>query len=204
MSYRRRSASKRPTLALGLTLFLMSLLGAAGAAEASETFVVPKAGLVDQAGRPYDGSDGAGRVRIVYFGFTNCPEICPTTLWELHAALASLAPADHIRVQPIFVSVDPLRDTPEVLETYLQSFDPAFVGVGGTLEAIDAFAWNNGIYVARNDASDAVTYTVDHTSSLLVVDPAGTVLDRIPYGASVTDIAERITQAIDPKRGLSR
>jgi protein SCO1/2 len=204
MAYRRPPASKRPTLTFGLTLFLMSLLGAAGAAEASETFVVPKAGLVDHVGRPYDGTDGTGRVRVVYFGFTNCPEICPTTLWELHAALASFAPADRARVQPIFVSVDPLRDTPDVLKTYLQSFDPAFVGVGGTREAIDAFAWSNGIYVARNDASDATTYTVDHTSSLLVIDPAGTILDRIPYGASATIIAERITQAIEPTRGPRR
>jgi len=200
----RSLASRSLTLALGLVLFVLFLCGEARLAAAGEAFVVPQAGLVDQAGRPFEGKDEAGRVRVVFFGFTNCPEICPTTLWELHAALGSLDPADRARVQPIFVSVDPLRDTPTVLKAYLQSFDTAFVGVGGTLEAIDAFAWGNGIYVARNDASDAVTYTVDHTSSLLVVDPAGAVLDRIPYGASVTTLVERITRAIDPTRGRSR
>lgn len=198
----RYPASKPLALVVGLALFVLALCGIASPATASETFVVPPSGLVDQTGRPYDGTDGAGRVRIVYFGFTNCPDICPTTLWELNAALVSLAPTLRAHVQPIFVSVDPRRDTPAVLKTYLQSFDPAFVGVSGTLEAIDAFAWDNGIYVARNDGGGEESYSVDHTSSLVVVDPSGRILDPIPYGTSVTAIAERIAKALQPPSGV--
>jgi protein SCO1/2 len=134
---------------------------------------LPDFDLIDDHGRPFTRSNLSGHWTMLYFGYTNCPDLCPATLTTL-AATEKLLPAKAASATKIvFVSVDALRDTPAQLAAYVPYFDPSFVGVTAADQArIAAFAAKVGIAVAINHESDG-TYTVDHSSAILVVDPQG-------------------------------
>jgi protein SCO1/2 len=133
---------------------------------------LPAFSLVDQAGRPFGPERLRGRWNFLFFGFVNCPDICPTTLATLAAARKSLAdlPADE-RPGVAFVSVDPGRDTPELLGRYVAHFDPAFVGATGTAEAIAALTKALGIAVIIGPPAADGSYAVDHSAAIYLVDP---------------------------------
>lgn len=133
---------------------------------------LPSISLVDQAGAPYGAAQLRGHWTILFFGFVNCPDICPTTLATLaaaRAALADLPPAERPAVT--FVSVDPGRDTPEILGRYVKYFDPDFTGATGTREAIDALAASLGIAVIIGTPAADGSYSVDHSAAAYLVDP---------------------------------
>lgn len=117
-------------------------------------------------------SDFRGRVVLLYFGYTFCPDACPTTLNELKKVMAELGPQGD-EVQVIMVSVDPERDTPEALREYLANFHESFIGMTGTEEELLAAATPLGIYYNQHEGTAATGYLVDHTTTLMAIDQEG-------------------------------
>jgi protein SCO1/2 len=134
--------------------------------------------LIDQTGRKVTERDMLGRPAVVFFGFTYCPEVCPTTLADLTNWLGALGP-DADRLGIFFVTVDPGRDGPEELAKYLSSFDPRIRGLTGTASDIDGVAKAFGIYYQRVEIEGG--YTMDHTSSVLLLDSTGRFAGTISY-----------------------
>ena len=128
--------------------------------------------LTASTGERLSLSDLRGKVVLMYFGYTFCPDACPTTLNELKKVPSALGDrADEVQV--VMVTVDPQRDTPEVLREFLAHFDPSFLGLTGTEEEIMAAASPLGIYFAAHEGSPATGYLVDHTTSVLAIDKEG-------------------------------
>jgi protein SCO1/2 len=129
--------------------------------------------LTDQHGQPFRLSDQRGKVVLLYFGYTSCPDVCPTTLAALAAVRRALGP-DAQKVQVVFITVDPGRDTQEVIQRYLASFDPSFIGLRGTQAKLDPIIEAYGV-TASADSHDthAHDYKVTHSSYVYVIDPAG-------------------------------
>lgn len=130
--------------------------------------------LVDQDGQPFGPERLTGQWTVLFFGFTHCPDVCPTTLATLAAARRELStlPAD----QPpavVLVSVDPGRDTPARLAEYVRFFDPSFTGVSGEPTAIEALTRELGVAVLVSEPGEAGGYTIDHTATLFLVNPQG-------------------------------
>lgn len=144
--------------------------------------------LAGSTGQPVRLSDFRGKVVVLYFGYTFCPDVCPTTLATVARALRLLGPqaAD---VQVLMVTVDPERDTPERLARYLALFDPSFIGLSGPEEEIAATASAYGIYYEKRPTTSAATYLVDHTATTIVVGRQGSVRLLFPFGATAEDMA---------------
>jgi protein SCO1 len=138
--------------------------------------------LVDQKGQPVTEQVFRGHPSAVFFGFTHCPEVCPTTLYEMDGWLKALGPrAKNIRA--FFVSVDPERDTPEVLDAYVGNVSDRITALTGTPEQIAAMTKSFGIF-ARKVPTDNGDYTVDHTASVLLLGSDGDFEGTIAYGES--------------------
>jgi len=118
-----------------------------------------------------------GKWIAIYFGYTFCPDICPTTMMELAQALQTLGPRA-AAVQAVFISVDPQRDKPDLLAEYLKTFDPRFVGLTGTSTQISAAAKSFNVFYERHDTDDG-NYTYDHSSYLYLVDPGGRLVEAL-------------------------
>ncbi len=169
---------------------------------------VPEFELIDENAALVDQSSFAGKWSMVFFGFTRCPDICPVTLSVLRDSLNMLTANEH-NPEPfeiVFVSVDPNRDTPEVLKPYLGSFDTNVRGVTGDLTNILDLTRELGIVVAYDaDENDPTRYTVDHTSSILLVDPASRIRAKfnLPHEAEtiVSDYVEVYTALADKQPG---
>jgi protein SCO1/2 len=128
--------------------------------------------LTDDAGHAVDGADYHGKVAIVYFGYTHCPDVCPLTLTHLHVVLQRLGPqADKVRI--LFVSVDPARDTPAVLHTYVNAFDPRAVGLTGSEKQIEAIAKRYRVAFSRGADQGNGNYEVNHSSAMYIFDAEG-------------------------------
>lgn len=137
--------------------------------------------LVDHTGEPVTQEDFLGRPTVYFFGFTHCPDVCPTTLYELTAWLEALGDdADPLRV--VFVTVDPERDTPEDVGRYLQAFDERIVGLSGEPDDVAAMAEEWRVYVDKVPLEDEDGYTVDHTASIYLMDGEGEFFGTIAYG----------------------
>jgi protein SCO1 len=135
--------------------------------------------LTTQDGKPLSNEDLKGSPFAVFFGFTHCPEVCPTTLWEMSEALKALGDkADKLKV--LFVSVDPERDTPEFMSSYLKSFDPRIIGLTGSEEAIAAIGKAYRVY-SRKVPTEGGDYTMDHTASVYLMDAEGRFSGVISY-----------------------
>ena len=150
--------------------------------------------LVDTEGRPVTDRDLLGRPSAVFFGFTYCPEVCPTTLGALTAAMQALGP-DADRLNVVFISVDPKRDTPEQLKLYLSSFDPRIRAFTGTPETVAQAASAYRIYY-RKVPVEGGAYTMDHTSTLLLFDRDGGFVEPVSYGESVAVVTDRLRRLI--------
>jgi protein SCO1/2 len=154
-------------------------------------------GLVDQHGASFDPAILQGRYAVAYFGFTFCPDACPTALYNLTLALTQLD-ADAKHIQPIFVSVDPTRDTPAQLNQYLAHFSPTIVGLTGAVPAIEAAEQSFGVIaVEHRDANLPGGYTMDHSNEFLLFSPTGKLLMRMPADQSANALAEQL-------RGLTK
>ncbi|MBB4041378.1 protein SCO1/2 [Microvirga flocculans] len=126
--------------------------------------------LTSHEGKPFTDENLKGRPFVVFFGFTHCPEVCPTTLYDLTQDLAALGP-DADKLQAVFITVDPTRDTAEMMKAYLSSFDPRIVGLTGTEEEIAAAARAYKIYYRKVPTEDG--YTMDHSATLFLMDSQG-------------------------------
>jgi protein SCO1/2 len=137
--------------------------------------------LPDAQGRPRTLADFKGKVVVVFFGYTQCPDVCPTTMAELAQVKKALGP-DGDRVQGVFVTVDPERDTPAILRAYMASFDPSFVALRGTLEETKAAAKEFKVFFAKVPGQTEGSYTMDHTAGSYVLDTQGKIRLFERYG----------------------
>ncbi|WP_234050534.1 MULTISPECIES: SCO family protein [unclassified Xanthobacter] len=128
--------------------------------------------LVDQNGAPVTESTLKGKPSLIFFGFTHCPDVCPTALYEMSEIFRALGP-DADKVQALFVSVDPERDTPEVLKSYLSSFSPQLRGLTGTADNIETIKKEYRVYSRKVPLADG-DYTMDHTAVVYLMDKNGT------------------------------
>lgn len=138
--------------------------------------------LHDADGKPRTLGDFRGKVTLVFFGYTQCPDVCPTTLAELATIKRELG-ADGSKIQGVFVSVDPQRDTPQVLKAYVSNFDPDFVALTGTPDEIKRAAQNFKVFYAQVPGRTEGSYTIDHTAGTYVFDTQGRVRLFVRYGA---------------------
>ena len=128
--------------------------------------------LTDHTGKPRSLEDYKGKIVVVFFGFTNCPDVCPTTLATLKGVKDKLGP-DGDKLQVLFVTVDPERDTEQVLSAYVPAFDPSFVGLHGDLEATQQVAKEFKIFYNKSPGATPTSYTVDHSAGVFVFDQNG-------------------------------
>lgn len=152
--------------------------------------------LVDQDGRRVTEKDFRGRYMLVFFGYTYCPDVCPTELQVMTAALDQLG-AEADRIQPVFVSVDPARDTPEVLKAYVGNFGPRLVGLTGTPEEVAAIAKAYRVYYAKAGGSSSSTdYLMDHSSIIYLMGPDGRFVKHMPYTTDAAKLATELKETL--------
>ena len=137
--------------------------------------------LLDHNGTARTLADFRGKVVVVFFGFVHCPDVCPMTLSEL-AAVARELGKDADRMQVLFVTVDPERDTPEVLRQYVPSFDPRFLGLHGDAEAIARAAKEFKIFYQKQPLKEGKSYSVDHSAGTYILDREGRLRLFARYG----------------------
>lgn len=153
--------------------------------------------LVDHLGSPVSEATYHGRYTLVFFGYTYCPDVCPTTLGTISAALDILGD-DAERIRPLFITVDPERDTPEYLRDYLAHFNPDIIGLTGTIEQIKSVARAYGVYYAKaqEDDADADDYLMDHTSLTFFMDEDGNYAAHFSHAADAQSMAHRMKQIL--------
>ncbi|MGH8746784.1 MAG: SCO family protein, partial [Burkholderiales bacterium] len=137
--------------------------------------------LTDPSGKLRTLADFRGKVVVLFFGYTHCPDVCPTTLAELSQVMKSLGP-DADRVQVLFVTVDPERDTPAVLARYVTAFDPRFLGLYGDAAATRRAAKEFKVFYEKRKGSSPGEYTMDHSAGTYVIDPKGRLRLFVGYG----------------------
>lgn len=156
--------------------------------------------LTDQTGKAVTDETLKGKYRIVYFGFTYCPDICPTELQNISGALDAMGP-DAAKFTPVFITIDPERDTPEVMGKYLTSFHPSFIGLTGTAEQVAKAAGAYRVFYSKEvppDAPDA--YTMNHSGYVYLMDCQGRYIRHFDAGTSGADIAEALKDLLGPGR----
>ncbi len=151
--------------------------------------------LRDVDGKQRSIKDFAGKVVVVFFGYTQCPDVCPTTLQELVEVKQQLG-ADGDRLQGVFVTLDPERDTPEVLKAYTAAFDPSFIGLYGDLERTAQIAKDFKVYYKKMPTGSS--YTMDHTSLSYVYDPLGKLRLALRHEQPAQDYADDIRKLLNP------
>jgi protein SCO1/2 len=139
--------------------------------------------LTDQNGQLRTLKDFRGKVAVLFFGYTQCPDVCPTTMAELAEAKKALG-KDGDKLQVLFVTVDPERDTPQVLKGYMGNFDPTFVALRPTPDQLPEVAKDFKVYYKKVDGQTPTSYTVDHSAGSYVYDPKGNVRLYYRYGSS--------------------
>ncbi|HQZ45128.1 MAG TPA: SCO family protein [Usitatibacteraceae bacterium] len=144
--------------------------------------------LTDHNGQERTLADFRGKVVAMFFGYTHCPDVCPTTLSDFANALKALG-AEGQRVQVLFVTVDPKRDTPELLKAYVPAFNPTFLGLHGDAAATAKVTRDFKIYAAERPGKTPESYTVDHSAQTLVFDTTGRLRLMLAYGTPSDKIA---------------
>ncbi|WP_019834189.1 SCO family protein [Sphingomonas sp. PR090111-T3T-6A] len=186
--------------------FALSLTALAGCSRQPAAETPPLAGarlggpfaLVDQDGRTATDKSFAGRYRAVYFGYSFCPDVCPTTLQVLmqgYRSFASASPGAAARLAPVFITVDPERDTPAVLKSYVAAFGKPLVGLTGTPDAIAAAAKAYGVYYHKQaTAAGASGYLVDHSSQVILFGPDGQPIALVPTDQGAKAVADTFAE----------
>ena len=145
--------------------------------------------LTDQNGQPFRLADYRGKVVLLFFGYTYCPDVCPATMAELRAARALLKPEDAARVQVVFITVDPARDTAASIQEYVSRFDPAFLGLSGTEAELSTVWQAYGVFREIEQTDSVAGYLVAHTSRVYVVDVNGNLSLSFAFGTPPDDVA---------------
>ena len=182
-------------LALGWLLLGSDYRADSARSEADPAFVA-EFELTDHQGMVRTEDDFAGRWMLIFFGFTNCPDVCPTTLSEVAAVMEGLGD-DAAKVQPIFITIDPERDTPTALADYVPLFDAGIIGLTGTPEQIAQTSETFPIFFERiEEASAPDGYTMGHTSHLFLFDPDTGFAESWPYGTPAEEILADLRERI--------
>ena len=143
----------------------------------------------------YSLSDSRGKVVLLFFGFTHCPDICPMTLSTIQTVLDQLGD-QATQVQPLLITVDPRRDTPEILKNYLQWFGNNFIGLTGTTNEVDKVVKQYGGFYSYEGDTGSTAYNVDHTSNLYLIDTNGVVTNIMPFGLPPQAIVEFVEKLL--------
>jgi protein SCO1 len=147
--------------------------------------------LTDHNGKPRTLADFKGKAVVVFFGYTQCPDVCPTTMAEMAAVMKQLGPlAD--KVQVLFITVDPERDTQELLSKYVPAFDPRFLGLRGDLAATQKVAQDFKVFYQKVPGKTPGSYTMDHTAGSYVFDPQGRIRLFVRHGQGAAPITHDI------------
>lgn len=193
---------RRPRILISLVVagLLLGGLGAYISGQRGGEPPLPPGGdfTLDSANGPVSLAGLRGRVVLIYLGYTSCPDVCPTSLALIKAALQALTPAELARVRVLFISVDPQRDTPAKLEQYAGYFHPNIVGVTGKAADIRAVATRYGASYRFTPVSSAIGYVVDHTSVTSVVAPDGRLVAQLPHGTTPPEIVAAIRRWLPP------
>lgn len=182
---------RRTFLWAASTLVAGGLAGLAGCSDSKPSFVsIDVTGadyardfeLTDHNGKVRHLADFAGKVVVMFFGYTQCPDVCPTSMSELAAVKKALG-ADGERLQGLFVTVDPQRDTPEVLKAYMENFDPSFLALSTTPDKLAALAQHYKIYFKKVNGKTDTSYTMDHSAGSYIYDTKGRLRLFTRYGS---------------------
>ena len=185
----------RPILCLALALVLAACSSGTEEPPLKGASIGGPFTLTDQDGRRVTERDFAGRYRLIYFGFTHCPDVCPTDLAVIGHALRRFEksdPARAARVAPVFVSVDPERDTPAVLKEYVAAFHPRLVGLTGTKQQVADMVKRYGAYGAREDPGPGGGYNVNHSRLAELIGPDGRPIALLPYEKGAEAVAAEL------------
>ena len=155
-------------------------------ADYAKDFVLP-----DQNGQARSIKDFAGKVVVVFFGFTQCPDVCPTSMAELAGIKKSLG-TDGNKLQAVFISVDPERDTPEILKAYMGNFDPTFLALRPSLEQLPVVAKDFKIYYKKVEGKTPTSYSMDHSAGYYIYDPQGRLRLYNRYGSGTEGLLSDI------------
>jgi len=153
--------------------------------------------LTDHTGKPRTLADFRGKVVVIFFGYTQCPDACPTTLSELDAALQKLG-ADAARVQVLFVTVDPERDTADLLSQYVPAFNPSFLGLRGDAQATADAAKEFKVIYQKQPGATPGSYSMDHSAGTFIFDPQGRLRVYVSYGQGPEVFAHDIGELLHP------
>jgi protein SCO1/2 len=159
--------------------------------------LVPDFTLTAHSGEQVSLSDFRGRVVLIYFGYTYCPDVCPATLTALTLAMEELRPKEREQLQVLMVTVDPDRDTPQVLAGFLPHFDPSFIGLTGTADEIAAAAEPFGIFYQKRDGTVESGYLIDHTATVVGLDKRGYLRLLFPFNTPGEDIGSDMRRLIN-------
>ncbi len=187
----------RPFFALLAALALSALLGCSPDKPAFKGVDITGAdyakdfSLADQNGQTRALKDFAGKVVVLFFGYTQCPDVCPTTMQEL-TEVKRLLGAEGDKLQGVFVTVDPERDTPELLQAYMANFDPSFIALRPTPEQLTPLLKDYKIYAKKVEGKTATSYTMDHSAQSYVYDPQGRLRLYNRYGSGVQALADDV------------
>ena len=151
--------------------------------------------LTDHNGQPRTLADFKGKAVVIFFGFTQCPDVCPTSMTEM-AQAKQLLGADGDRLQGLFISIDPERDTPEIMKAYMAAFDPSFLALYAKPEELPEVAKSFKIYYKKVVGSSPETYTMDHSAGSYVYDPQGRVRLYHRYGTGAQALADDVKRLL--------
>ncbi|MFM2434102.1 MAG: hypothetical protein RL063_81 [Pseudomonadota bacterium] len=184
---------------LGFLVLICVLAACKPAADSNKTVATDISGadfaqglsLTDHNGKPTSLQDFKGKAVVLFFGYTHCPDVCPTTMLDLKQTMKLLGKrADEVQV--LFVTLDPERDTQEVLAKFVPSFDPSFIGLRGSVAEINATAQVFKIFASKVQSESRGAYTIDHSAGLYVFDKAGKIRLYVEYAEKPADIAHDI------------
>ena len=171
-------------------------LGGRGPMTSGTALVGGPFSLVDQNGRRVTEKDFLGKYMLVFFGFTHCPDVCPTELQVMSAALDELGTAGN-DIQPVFVSIDPERDTPEVVKEYVKNFHPRLMGLTGSAGEIATIARAYRVYYKKTASSGASgDYELDHSTTIYLMDPEGRFRKHFGYTTDAKGLAQGLREAM--------
>lgn len=187
----------RPLFAAAL-LALASLGAAAAAPDDDAQPLRPRYLLMDAKGRAVTNETFPEQFQLLSFGYTFCPDVCPTTLAEVADIMKQLGPLAE-RVQPVFITVDPARDTPAHLQQYADFFDPRIIGLSGSPALVARVAQNYKVRyeIVREPDAAPDAYTVDHSAGMYVLAPGGSFVKKFAFGTPVSQIVDALRQLID-------
>jgi protein SCO1/2 len=152
--------------------------------------------LVDQNGKPVTEATFKGKPTLIYFGYTFCPDVCPTSLLLMETAVDKLGPDAAKKVNLVFITVDPTRDTPELLKGYVPNFGPTFVGLTGTPEQVAAVARSFRVYYQKVPGKDGGPYLMDHSSIVYLLDRNGRFVTHFTHEAKAEAIAAGVQKLL--------